>query len=133
MKTLTCLAVLLAVSGCSKNQPVEQKAPPLPFPPGEYVFKNTSPVGGTEDSLILAVKSVDRKDDDSLRTLKDEGLVFNLPRGTRIVLLPANVDGAELPTSVMGHVDGMMICQGKIESGKYIDTDVAVPCDSLSP
>lgn len=103
----------------------------VPYPPGEYLASMPTPVGATADSFILMIKAADRNDLKSVRILHQEGLVFNLPKGTRIILTPANVDGAQLATSVAGTVDNIKICTGTVESGEYIGTPVAIGCEAL--
>jgi hypothetical protein len=67
----------------------------------------------------------------SVRLLGEEGLVFNLPKGTLVILLPATVNGAQLPTSIVGTFDSVQVCTGTVESGKYIGTSIAIACESL--
>lgn len=118
------LFVSAIVCGCaSPNQQAEKAdeavtATSVVFAPGEYVTTATTAAGATADSYVLLVKAVQRKDMKSVQVLHDEGLVFNLPKGTMVILLPAKVEDTTLPTSIVGTVNGISICVGTIESGE---------------
>lgn len=117
--------------GGEQSQPSQAAAPVL-YAPGEYTTSILTPVGATTDSFILMIKAADRNDLKSVHVLHQEGLLFNLPKGTHIILTPANVDGAQLATSVVATVDNMKICAGTVESGEYVGTPIAIGCDALA-
>lgn len=133
--TVTTLA-LASLIGCSSpgNESAASRAAtaPIPFPPGEYLTAYVAPAAATPDDFVLAIKAFDRKDISSIKTLRNEGLAFNLPKGTRVALLPAEVDGTELPTSVVETINGTSVCNAMVESGERIGTEVALGCNSLN-
>jgi hypothetical protein len=132
--TLAVISLIACTSSDSRNsQPQAETATTIPYPPGEYVATARTPAAIDETRLALAIKAMTRKDHRSIDILRDEGTVFTLPKGTRIALQSAHVDGAQLQTSVVDTVDGIDICVGTVESGDRIGTDVALGCESLSP
>ena len=131
-----------ALNGCSgtpdnyvqQSQAVPtQPATPVVYPPGEYLTTaKATPAADTAVDLALAIKAIGRNDLKSIRTLHGNGVLFNLPKGTRLILLPAEANSAQLRTSVVGTIDNVPICIATVESGDRIGTDVALGCGSLS-
>jgi hypothetical protein len=133
---LMAIAIVLIAHGCAppnESQPAQSTAS-VPFPPGEYVTTaNETAAAVSADHYVLAIKALDRKDIPSIRRLYDEGLLFRLPKETRLALLPAEVEGTHLPTSVLDTVDGVSICSAIVESGDRIGTKLTVACNGLNP
>lgn len=102
------------------------------YPPGEYITASPTPAAITAVDYVLIVKAIERHDLKSVRVLHGEGSAFNLPKGTRVILLPAKVGSAELRTSVVGSVGDLKICIATIESGDRIGTEVALGCEGLN-
>jgi hypothetical protein len=134
------ISVLVSLIGCSPNYENKESAqsnatptPPPLCPPGKYITTDITPAAASPVYFVLTVKAEDRKDIRSIKTLQSEGLVFRLPKGTRIALLPAEVNGAELPTSVVETVDGLNIPTAMVESGERIGTEVSLACNGLNP
>lgn len=134
----TVLTTVL-LGGCSspRSQQPQSTAVPatntsIPYPPGEYVTRDVTPCAATAVDFALVIKALDRNDIKSIKTLRDEGLAFNLLKGTRVALLPAEVNGTKLQTSVLETIDGISVCTAIVESGERIGTEVALGCNSLN-
>lgn len=130
----TAIWLTACVSSDSENnqlRPEAETAAPVPYPPGEYITSSRTPAAIDETNLALTIKALSRKDHSSIDVLRDEGVIFNLPKGTRMALQPAQVEGARLQTSVVDTVEGIAICTGTIESGERIGAEVALACQGL--
>jgi len=128
----------LAMIGCGlpddSEQPQSETAAPVLYPAGEYLTTaKMTPAADTAVDLTLAIKAMERNDLKSVRTLHRNGVLFNLPKGTRLILLPAEANGAPSRTSTVGTIDNVPICIATVESGDRIGTDVALGCESLNP
>ena len=91
-----------------------------------------TPAADTAVDFTLAIKAMGRNDRKSIQTLHSEGFLFTLPKGTRLALLPAEANGAQPQTSVVGTVENVPVCVATVESGDRIGTNVALGCESLS-
>jgi|SRR6185437_9050310 len=128
----------LALIGCGSSdysqQPQTETAAPILYPPGEYLTTaKATPAANTAVNLTLAIKAIERNDLESVRALRRNGVLFNLPKGTRLILLPAETNGAPSRTATVGTIDNVPICIATVESGDRIGTDVALGCESLNP
>lgn len=139
-RVLIVVSLSVLLIGCSspnyggEQSQSSQVAAPAPYPSGEYITTaKMTPAADTAVDFTLAIKAMGRNDRKSIQTLHGEGFLFNLPKGTRLALLPAEVDGAELQTSVVGTVENLSICVATVESGDRIGTNVALGCESLAP
>lgn len=131
------IVVSLLLIGCasdgSEQAQTSQTATPVQYPSGEYITTaKMTPAADTAVDFTLAIKAMGRNDRKSIQTLHSEGFLFTLPKGTRLALLPAEANGAQPQTSVVGTVENVPVCVATVESGDRIGTNVALGCESLS-
>jgi hypothetical protein len=126
---LALTACAAFIQACGSNSNILRPAKLVPFPPGEYKTTAVTAAGLTVDSYVLALKAEERNDAKSVLVLRDKGMMFNIPKGTTIVLLPASPSGS---TSVVGTVAKVKICTGTVASGEHIGDFVALSCDALT-
>lgn len=137
MKIFFAFCFLFATAGCGSPKVQQVNAASLPdssgaYLLGEYSVKQVAPAAVDADVMTLTIKAVGRGDKEALASLSRQGVAFDLPVGTKVVLTPVELYGAQLRTSLVGTVDGIGICQGTIESGRRVGTKIVVACDALA-
>lgn len=141
LRILPVVIVLGLLVGCGAQgydqQPQSQSsqpAAPVLYPPGEYLTTLVkTPAANTAVDFALAIKAIGRNDVHSAHVLYSDGLLFNLPKGTMVALLPAKDENGEPQASaVVGTVSNIHICIATVESGDRIGNKVALGCDGLS-
>jgi hypothetical protein len=124
--------MIFALAACSSPSPpqiLRSQNPPT-FAPGEYVTTARTVAAIDADAFRLALLAAKRKDTTALRTMRDDGRVFDLPRRTRVAFISA--DG-QLATAMVEEVEGIDLCAAEIESGGYVGSRVVIPCNSVMP